>query len=318
MFSEARYKDLIYISLVFSTDRQDHLGTVMQQVRQDRPSQVNNWHFQLLDHPREEQGSFRQHIKLANIGQGTRAYMVKTQFAQYLDSQLVWQWVDVWMRAEAASYGGGNNPGNVLRTAVLFPAIGEHPVLRSSATRGSERIAALISAPEMVNRPYVTISFDKQWGLSNRVNTLVGMLAFTNSMCWGLHALWKCNDATTDEFPEMFTVLQRVHELPGTAFIVIHHDPAKFAPYLSSTLALNKGNFRFQCTPEQFLAEMRNNLPPQRSNTNPVWHSTTTSKVFEAPWKALGLPGHDPAVAGTEHRRSCAHGRSCVRAGLVH
>ena len=203
----------------------------MDQARQEAPSRANNWHYQVLEHPREKKGERLQYETLSNIGQGCRGYMLRVDFAQYLDSVLVWQWVDVWMRAEAAGYGRMSEQGIAKTTGLAFPSMGIHPVNRALQTRGSERVAALVATPEMVHRPYITVSSDKEWGLSNRLNTLVAILCWANSMGFGIHVYWKVNNACNVEFPDLCTVQQKAHELPGVAFIAIHHDMGKFAPY---------------------------------------------------------------------------------------
>jgi hypothetical protein len=287
LYMEARFRDLFFISMCFSTDRQDHLATIMEQVRAEPPSQSNQWHYQVLPHPTEQRGDRQQFTTLSNIGQGCRAYLIKTEFARFLDSILVWQWIDVFIRAEAANYASRIAQGDELLVGVCFPSLVTHPVSRSSVTRGSGRVAALISAPEMVMRPYITLALDREWGLSNRAGTIVCLLAWANAMGYGIHIYWKLNDACNTEFQEMFTLTPKLEQLPGIAYVMVHHDRAKFAPYLSNALDLNKGNYRFQCMPRQFLSEMVANLPPHRQNLNEVWTHTTTEDAFVPAWAAL-------------------------------
>ena len=60
LYMQPQYRDLFFISMCFSTDRQDHLATVMEQVRAEPPSQANPWHYQVLPHPTETRGDHQQ------------------------------------------------------------------------------------------------------------------------------------------------------------------------------------------------------------------------------------------------------------------
>ena len=287
MSGTAAAQRLYYVALVSSTDRQDHVAAIIEQAKREPPTRSNNWHFQVLEHPRERKGTHNEYETLRNCGTATRGYAVRTDFIAHLDNTSIWQWADVWMHAEACNYGNQQEMrGSGTGTGLLFPSMGVHPVDRSSATRGSDRVRSLAVCPEQTYRPYITVALDKGWGYCNRILTMCCVMVWAHTQGWGVHILWAQNEACQASLPETAHVPPKCSNLPGLAFVAIHHDRGHFGPYTSSTMQQNKGNFRFQTTPKLFLETMKQFMRG-KPNPNPNWNEETSMEVFREAWHVL-------------------------------
>ena len=286
LMTNVAFKSVHYVNLVFSGDRSDHLVPVAQ-ILLNQPvwSGPANFHFELLPCPLETKGSRSQFRTLRNIGAGARMYMVRHDFLEELSSKLVWSWWDVHLLSEAANFRSEDAAPGDLTCVFSFPAVAKHPVNRGCMTRGSERVASLLVA-EASYADFITLSLDREWGVSNRWSTVVSLLTFCNSRGIGLHVYWSMNDACWAQSYDLFVLEPKNEHLPGLAFVQIHHDPVKFGALCRPTVTRNLGNFRFQCTTNQFLRTMKECLRRQPENKSPVWNAATTIQVFDAAWKA--------------------------------
>jgi hypothetical protein len=294
LLTNPRHRDLHYVTLITS-QREDHLATMLPTLQEPPKPQPEDFHMKIGVFPtawRQPSGE----AKLAQIGQGTRGYIVSTPFAQHLLATRLTTWIDLWIAQELPTFARRNNVKH--GAGFLHPPVGTHPVIMADAARGSGRMVDHLANEAARFSPFLTLSLDKGWGVANRLLTLSIMLKLGSSLGLGIHCLWSRKDACPGLLTDITSCAPTNPMLPGLPFVQVHAFPRHFNPFCSHRLEQNRGNFRFQVTHDLFKAEMERQLARQPTVANPGFQDLQTLSFAECTRHLLPHPWiRDEAVA---------------------
>jgi hypothetical protein len=309
LLTNPRRKDVHYITLITS-QREDHLALMLPTLQEPPKPQPEDFHLKLGVFPMAWRGPTGEG-RLAQIGQGTRGYIMSVPFAQHLLSTRISNWIDLWIASELPRFAVKNNIHNA--AAFLHPPAGTHPVIMADATRGSGRMVDHLANEAARFSPFLTLSLDKGWGVANRLLTLSILLKIGSSCGLGVHCLWTRNDACPGFLTDICAVPPASPGLPGLPFVQVHNFARHFNPFCSARLQQNSGNYRFQCTHDLFKEELERQLARHPSVNNQSFRDIQNLSFSEAMRHLLPHPWIQEEAAAylrswPEHmKHTCVH-----------
>ena len=143
------------------------------------------------------------------IGQGARALAFEPEFAtKVLDTKVSAYW-DLHLlnmltkEAEAwKKYKWATDCLAVVCTPVIF----SHVPDMGDRFRGSGRLHSLAANPSEPISYFITLDVSREWGMSNRLQTIVLWMMFCSTTSCGLYVLWEPKKACDCNFYDVFTV----------------------------------------------------------------------------------------------------------------
>ena len=153
------------------------------------------------------------------IGQGARAQAYSRKFAQEILATRVQNYWDLHVISLRASIINNNykQTGHWMNAAYTFiePIAFSHPIKLSERLRGSGRLQAESKGEVEEYAFFIMCDLSHQWGLSNRIQTLMWWATWASMHQSGLYVLWAPNEACNCTFDNVFNQL-RLDEPPSS------------------------------------------------------------------------------------------------------
>jgi hypothetical protein len=116
-------------------------------------------------------------------------------------------------------------PSTTLAT-VCIPSIFDHTPDMDKRFRGSGRLSAIASNAAEEDAYYICLDLSGNWGLCNRLQTIVLMLQFCSWHRLGIYILWTKNEACPGLFDELFDIDFQSPSLNSVPFIKVFDNAA--------------------------------------------------------------------------------------------
>ena len=217
--------DTAYTALTFSEWHPTYAGKVHRVAHDFIPKTKHPPYFSMCSLPVETAGGDQYQF----VGQGGRALAFNSTWVQELVQKKVGHYYDVWLINELSlkrrEWKSQNYSPTTLAT-VCIPSIFEHTPDMDKRFRGSGRLSAIASNAAEENAYYICLDMSGNWGLCNRLQTVVLMLQFCSWHRLGLYILWIKNEACPGLFEELFEFDFQCSALKSVPFIKVFDNPA--------------------------------------------------------------------------------------------
>lgn len=151
-------------------------------------------------------------INFEFIGQGARAQAYSRQFAQQILATRVQNYWDLHVISLCASIINSHyqETGHWMEAGYTFiePIAFSHPIKLSERLRGSGRLQSESQGEVEEYAFFIMCDLSHQWGLSNRIQTLMWWATWASMHQTGLYVLWAPNEACNCSFDDVFNQLQ--------------------------------------------------------------------------------------------------------------
>ena len=238
------------IALTFSSWHGLYDGMVRQHHRVVKNSKVQPY-FQLIEMPwvQQQNGQYRYNF----VGQGARALAYSREFAQHLLEQKVSHYYDMWVIGQLTKQrlDWKRHRGQEYNTLYLLcePPIFEHVPTFGKRFRGSGRLESMAPNSATEESYYITVELTWEWGLCNRINTILTLGHICAMARFGMYILWTATKACPGQFEEVLALDTENSILKKIPFIQIFDDPKdsnwKAAKHNQHW---NKAHFESQCS----------------------------------------------------------------------
>jgi hypothetical protein len=143
------------------------------------------------------------------IGQGARALAFEPEFAaKVLDTKVsaYWDLHLLNMLTKEAEAWQKHKWATDCLAVVCTPVIFSHVPDMGDRFRGSGRLHSLAASPSEHISYFITLDLSREWGMSNRLPTMVLWMMFCSTTSLGLYVLWEKKKACPCNFYDVFTV----------------------------------------------------------------------------------------------------------------
>ena len=134
----------------------------------------------------------------------TRGYILHPDFAHFLLKKRIGNPWDLHLIDIVQEFEGWG--------AVVFPEPVQHSIHPEKPGRGSGRFTSILGGPEDASTEYVLLLFDRSWGVSNRVRTMVWAMMLAISHRLALVMLWGQSKAFNMPFRDIFPDFEKKQE----------------------------------------------------------------------------------------------------------
>lgn len=199
-YGNPEVKDCNYVALSWSDW---HLGYAkkMTTATRVRSSRVGRY-FELMKLPMN-----MNHNAYDFIGQGARALAFSNKFSEKVIDTKVGGYWDLHLLSllakedtELKRQGWKNDVIALVASPVMFT----HVPNMGCRFRGSGRLLSLTETPSEPISRYICLDLSKEWGLANRLQTMVLWTAFCSMTNLGMYVLWEPKTACPCKFYEIF------------------------------------------------------------------------------------------------------------------
>ena len=207
------------IALTFSSWHGGYDTLVRGNQKTIRNSRVAPY-FNLLEMPWLEGKTGTSHYKF--VGQGARALAYSRDWAEHILRQRVDSYFDCWLISQLTKerqQWEKKKPWAPWNTLSLLcdPPIFEHVPTFHKRFRGSGRLEKMAPNTATENSYYITVSFIREWGLCNRINTITVLGHICSMARFGMYILWEETVACPGKFDEGLiwdTTVPTFHKIP--------------------------------------------------------------------------------------------------------
>ena len=218
-------KDTVYTALTFSEWHVGYAGKVHRVANDIIPESKAGAYFQMCSLPDKSNQSGQYQF----IGQGGRALAYRSSWAQELLAKKIGMYWDIWVINELSHkrmswLKRGLNPSHL--AAVCIPSSFEHTPDMTQRFRGSGRLSATAINVAEESAYYMCLDLSGNWGICNRLQTVVLMLQMCSWHRLGLYILWTKNDACPGTFGELFQFNFSSKALKTVPFIKVFDNSA--------------------------------------------------------------------------------------------
>jgi hypothetical protein len=162
--------------------------------------------------------------RLADRSSDSPALAFNSTFVEELLQKKVNNYYDMWLLNELSfkrrEWNAKKFPPASLAT-VCIPSIFEHIPDMDKRFRGSGRLSAIASNAAEEDAYYICLDLSGNWGLCNRLQTIVLMLQFCSWHRLGIYILWTKNEACPGLFDELFDIDFQAPSLNSVPFIKV-------------------------------------------------------------------------------------------------
>jgi hypothetical protein len=207
-------------ALTFSEWHPGYAKKVYQGAKDVIPGSSQQPYFQMCPLPVQSEGGYQYQF----IGQGGRALAFNSTFVEELLQKKVNNYYDMWLLNELSlkrrEWNAKKFPPATLAT-VCIPSIFDHIPDMDKRFRGSGRLSAIASNAAEEDAYYICLDLSGNWGLCNRLQTIVLMLQFCSWHRLGIYILWTKNEACPGLFAELFDIDYQAPPLNSVPFIKV-------------------------------------------------------------------------------------------------
>ena len=260
-FGNPELKETKYIALTFS----DWHIAYSNQVRQDatilKSSNIAPY-LRLIQAPILKNWWGNYYYKW--VGQGTRAIAYSATFVQELLATRVNHFIDLHILEMLTTqrnegYEKWKDQPNL--ALIADPPLWKHVPSFTKRFRGSGRLQQQAVTTAEEEAYYITVNLNKEWGLSNRLQTIALLASICNAYRFGMYVLWVSRKACPDDFEEFAVIDESSQVFDGIPFIKIYKDE-KDSNWRAALRSQHwcKGNFFSQCQVQMGLTYFFNEL----------------------------------------------------------